>query len=274
MDLSVVVVNWNSGEHLERLLQSLQEIRRELREVIVVDNASEDQSPECARSLSWVNLLCQQENLGFAGAANLGIRTAEAPFVLLLNPDLMVVGAVLETLYHRIQNSADVAIDSGQLVDADHQNPQAFQLRPLPDWRRVLKDVLFFDELLDRPSSAVDRGWSEVEQPAAAFWLLRKTAWEGLGGFDTRFYPAWFEDVDFCKRARGRGWRILHLAEPAATHVGGLSLGRLGYRAFVEVYYRNLLRYLRKHHPRAYPLLWLPVKCGTWVRKYLLRRPA
>jgi GT2 family glycosyltransferase len=108
-----------------------------------------------------------------------------------------------------------------------------------------------------------------VEQPAAAFWVLRKSVWDQLSGFDEDFRPAWFEDVDFCRRAVDRGFQLLWFPEWEAIHRGGISLDVMNYPRFVRIYYRNLLLYWRKHHYRSLPLIWLPVKLGVLARLML-----
>ncbi len=215
MDLSAVIVNWNSGPYLNRLLGSLGVLSEDLAEVLVVDNASTDNSYEAVADFPRVRLLRMVANLGFAGAANHGIAVTKTRIVLLLNPDLELNPDSVRSLYAEINRRPTAAIVSGRLTDEDGFPQSDFQIRPLPTAWSVIRDVLFLDELLRcmaRPSRAPqtsivpatasmhseDRG-IEVEQPAAAFWLLRREAWEAVGGFDEQFQPAWFEDVDFCK---------------------------------------------------------------------------
>lgn len=284
MDLAVVVVNWNSGPCLRSLLESLSPLQNELKATLVVDNASEDGSLLCARNAAGIQIVRFERNEGFARAANEGIARAGVDFVLLVNPDVEVNAGSVRRLYSRILERPRAAIVCGPLVDRAGRS-QNFQLRPLPTLSNVLSDVLFLDEIAGwarrgrvkdarveacSNSSPGSPSGLEVEQPAAAFWLLRRQAWEEVGGFDSTFYPAWFEDVDFCKRLREKGWQILYFPHCPVFHQGGLALRRLGYRAFVGIYYGNLLKYMRKHHPRSYPLIWLPVRLGVWVRKRVI----
>ena len=289
MDLSAVIVNWNSGRHLGRLLGSLEVLGEELAEVLVVDNASTDQSADAAADFPRVRLLRMQGNLGFAAAANRGIAGTNTRFVLLLNPDLELNPGSVRSLYREMDRRPKTAIVSGELTDREGVPQTDFQIRPLPTGWSVIRDVLFLDELLRGltkpfrrsqvdlfPSAAsIDSNTQavEVEQPAAAFWLLRKEAWEAVGGFDEQFQPAWFEDVDFCKRVRAAQLQILHFpGYSAAIHHGGLALDRLGYEHFIEIYYSNLLRYLKKHHRTGYPLLWLAAQMGSWIRRRIISR--
>ncbi len=286
MDLSAVIVNWNSGRHLSRLLGSLGFLSEDLAEVLVVDNASTDQSPEAVADFPRVRLLRMLRNLGFAGAANHGIAETKTRIVLLLNPDLELNPDSVQSLYEEMNRRPTAAIVSGGLTGEDGVPQSDFQIRPLPTGWSVIRDVLFLDELIRgvaKPSrvpqtsivppalmDSEDQG-VEVEQPAAAFWLLRREAWEAVGGFDEQFQPAWFEDVDFCKRVRATQWKILHFpGHSAAIHHGGLALDRLGYERFVGIYYGNLLRYLKKHHRNGYPFLWPAVQAGSWIRRRVL----
>jgi len=277
MDLGVVIVNWNSGTYLARLLASLEPLLPELRSVIVVDNASKDGSAEAASRVAGVTLEQFPTNKGFAAAANQGIQQSDSSYVLLLNPDVEVRAETVRELYRRAGASQTLAIACGRLVNSDGSPQDKFQLRPLPGFWDVIADVLFLDELIKPipgrsafvPESAAG---VRVEQPAAACWLLRKQAWAELEGFDESFVPAWFEDVDFCKRLQLTRWEIRWFPDLEFIHRGGVSLDTLKYSDFLRFYYGNLLQYLKKHHPIWYPLLWLPVMAGSRTRMLLGRR--
>ncbi len=278
MRFSVVIVNWKSGPNLARLLRSLAPVSDAFGSVIVVDNAQGEEKGEAveafgdARSpLRWLQM---SANRGFAGGANAGIEETDGDWVLLLNPDIEVMQDSIRGLIRTACARPQAAILCGPLVSRDGSSQSDFQLRPLPTWSSVLSDALFLDEWrqLLRPSSlrgkqpAAPSTPCLVEQPAAAYWLLRRSAWKSIGGFDADFYPAWFEDVDFCKRLRQADWSILYLPDCPAWHQGGYSVDRLGRRRFLSIYYRNQLRYLRKHHPFAHLWLRWPVLAGMWIR--------
>lgn len=277
--LSAVIVNWNSGSCLARLLESMEPLGKKWARVMVVDNGSQDGSARPARGRDGVELVEAGENLGFAGAANRGIARVATPWVLLLNPDITLRAEAVETLRREVDERPRCGIATGTLLSASGRTPQ---IRPLPGPWSLLRDAVFLDELL--AAAGLDRRGDpeggepaandsslralEVEQPAAAFWMLRRRAWEAIGGFDGRFHPAWFEDVDFCRRLLAAGWEILHFPRlQVGTHLGGSSLDRLGYAAFVEIYYSNMLRYLAKHHRLAYPLVRPLIRLGALARR-------
>ena len=272
MDLSAVVVNWNSGVHLRRLIKSLEDV--ELERLLVVDNASTDDSLKGVTERTEVEIISNASNLGFAVAANQGIERIETPYLFLLNPDVEIDGSTVDSLVDAIRGRPSVALVCPTLVDkATGQTQFTFQISSLPSLRGVIADALFLEELVDRLRGSTpapdwnERESVEVEQPAAACWLMRRQAWADLGGFDERFTPAWFEDVDFCRRLAQSGWRCLLVPGVRAQHQGGYSVEALGRAHFTRIYYDNLLRYWHKHHRATYPLVWPAVRLGVLIRR-------
>jgi GT2 family glycosyltransferase len=280
VDLSFVIVNWNSRAYLSRLLDSIAPLKREVAKIVVVDNGSTDSSEMAVIEDELTELLPFSCNKGFARAANAGISRTKTPFVLLANPDILICPDTVTNLYREMELRPQAAIVCGALVSEEGEPQEVFQIRSLPTFKSVLIEVLFgyerarFLEPRRYQSSMNLKGTAphEVEQPAAAFWLLRKEAWSSIGGFDERFFPAWFEDVDFCKRLVAEGWQILYFPQWRISHRGGVSLKSLDYREFLAIYYGNLLRYWEKHHRASLPLIWLPVRLGWMVRRFWIRR--
>jgi GT2 family glycosyltransferase len=111
----------------------------------------------------------------------------------------------------------------------------------------------------------------DVEQPAGAALLVRRAAFQGAGGFDPSFQPAWFEDVDLCARLLESGWKLRYVPAARAAHVGGVSMRALAYRDFLPLYTRNLFRYLRRHAaPSVRALSRGAVAAGALLRLLLL----
>ena len=284
VDITILAINWNSGDCLERLLESLEDAAGDVSGIVVVDNASSDGSDECASRFSGVELERLESNIGFAAAVNRGFSRISNRYVLLVNPDIKFEDAreTLLELYLVAENNPRAAIVTCPLFDipADGGKSQAgFQFRPYPTLWNTLSDLLFIDELarLFKKGNEGIRG-RELEpgvielsgQPAAALWLARRSAWEASGGMDERFFPAWFEDVDFCLRLKKLGWKILFSEGPGKVfHKGGSSLDTLGFSGFLGHYNRNLLRFWRKHHPLSWPLVAVAVGVGYLARKAL-----
>ncbi len=188
-------------------------------------------------------------NLGFAGGVNVGAAAARAPAVLLLNPDAVPEPGALEALLDGLAAHPEAAGLAPRLIGPDGGPQHRWQLRRLPGLGTLLAQALFLPAGAgprDEPAES-----TPVEQPAAAALLLRRSALEAVGGLDGGFHPAWFEDVDLARRLAAAGERIVYWPRAVFRHGLGSSVPRLGYGLFLWIYYRNLVRYLRKHHGTA-----------------------
>jgi N-acetylglucosaminyl-diphospho-decaprenol L-rhamnosyltransferase len=196
-------------------------------------------------------------NPGFAAAVNRGFALTTAPFVLVLNPDCVL----LTTVDPMLAEFADPQVGAvgGRLVDAAGHTQAGFTVRRFPTPLSLAFEILGINRLF--PANAVNRRYrcldldlhqrQAVDQPAGAFLLIRRTAWQAIGGFDERFQPVWFEDVDFCKRLKTANWTIRYIPEAIAQHAGGHSVGRMSSTSKTLAWYGSLLRYSGKHLPRA-----------------------
>lgn len=277
--VSVVVVSWNARDHLAKCLDRLGAIRASgaspVADVVVVDNASEDGSGELVSTrYPGVRLLASGVNLGFAGGANRGIRGTGEEFVLLLNPDVEPTAEAVASLARALSGRPDAGAAGGLLVDRDGR-PQPGGVRRFPTLATWAVDLLLVDKVW--PSNPVTMRYLakdvdasgavvDVDQPAAACLLVRRSAFEAIGGFDEGFYPAWLEDVDFCRRLREARFRILLVPAAAFVHEGGVAMRRLG-PAFERIWYRNVERYVRKHHgPAGALVMKLLIVAGMTLR--------
>jgi GT2 family glycosyltransferase len=115
-----------------------------------------------------------------------------------------------------------------------------------------------------------------VDQPAGAFVMFRRDVWLMLGGMDERFYPIWFEDVDFCKRMKDAGFEIRYRPDVRAAHEGGHSAGRLASAIRFQYWYVSLLRYAEKHFaPARFRIVSAAVlaRCVSKLVALRVRRP-
>jgi N-acetylglucosaminyl-diphospho-decaprenol L-rhamnosyltransferase len=259
--VSILIVNWHARDPLARNLAALAGTPFE---IIVVDNASADGSADMvARDFPRVRLLRESANHGFAGGVNLARRLATSDRLLLLNPDIEATADAINALAHALDADPQIGAVGGRLVNPDGTPQHGFNIRRFPTLASIAVDLLLIDHLWpDNPASrrylARDLSLDEpadVEQPAAACLMVRASVFDALGGFDEQFYPAWFEDVDFCRRLRDAGYRLRY--EPRATfvHHGGVAMRTLGTGAFARIWYRNLTRYVRKAHGAAAAIL-------------------
>ncbi len=278
-ELSGVVVAWHDEEHLAELLAAWPADPRF--ELVVVDNGSragsglERLTPPGAPSPGpAVRLLAPGRNLGFAGGVNAGVAVARAPIVLVLNPDALPEPGALAALVEGFATHPDAAGLAPRLTGPDGAPQHAWQLRRLPSaWECWLQTLLVPPRLGVRREPPAG---APVEQPAAAALALRRDALAAAGGFDERFHPAWFEDVDLARRLRDAGAVLRYWPAARFRHRLGASVPRLGYPAFLWIYDRNLVRYLGKHHGRrwaAAATLALPFGMLARLALLPLRRP-
>jgi GT2 family glycosyltransferase len=258
VDVSVVVVAWNSADWIGRCLASIAAGCGTLtREVLVHDNASRDETAAKASAAFGAetgDVTRSATNDGFAGGVNRAMLRARGRFVLLLNPDCELQPGCVETLVARLEASPDAAGAAPLLVGDDGAPQSEFQLRRFPTLRTFVSELLMVERLTGS-SSEIDRYRCRdldpaveqpVEQPAGAALLLRRDVMASVGPLDERFAPAWFEDVDYCKRIAATGARLMFVPSARAVHHGGSSLDAMAPGEFVGVWYRNLWRYAEK----------------------------
>jgi GT2 family glycosyltransferase len=256
--ISVVVVNWNSGPLLERCVSSLTAHAPGC-EIIIVDNASTDGSEAFARKdAPAVRLISREENAGFAAACNAGWRQSAGDPVLFLNPDAECLPGAIGRLADAFSDAA-VWAAGGSLMDEKTRARQDCNVRAFPCVASAAAELLLLDEVWPRnrwtrAARLLDRRLDEaqdVDQPAAACLMVRREALQRLEGFDEQFYPAWFEDVDLCRRIVAAGGRIRFEPEARFLHRGGYSAERLRPEDFLLFFHTNQVRYFQKHHGEA-----------------------
>jgi N-acetylglucosaminyl-diphospho-decaprenol L-rhamnosyltransferase len=274
-DLTVVIVNYNAGEFLNRCLSSVTAAGGDIAvDVVVVDNASRDGSVvAAARAHPGIRLIENSDNRGFAAAANQGISATDAPFVFLLNPDAEITGGTLAALV-KVARERSRAGAVGCLV----RNPDG---TIQPSARRVPR---LFEALMHAflgPSLPGNRwsrsytmaGWDrsterEVEWISGSAMLLRRQALDDVGAFDEGYFM-YVEDVDLCTRLRSAGWKVLFSPEVEAVHAMGVS-SRGQSRRMAFAHSASIYRYFEKHRAQGARALLKPfVRAALWLRAEL-----
>jgi GT2 family glycosyltransferase len=256
-DVAALIVTYNSQDHIAECIAA---VNRVVGETVVIDNASGDRTAsEAARC--GARVITNLSNRGFAAAVNQGVRSTYAPFLLLLNPDASVcsgVNALVEecALPH-------VGAAGGQLCDSSGVPQRGFNVRRFPSPLALACEALLINRVW--PNNWVNRAYrylgldltkrAIVDQPAAAFLVFRRDAWEHIHGFDEGFFPVWFEDADFCRRLQNSGYQIVFQPAGQAKHAGAHSVSSLSLGQRTEYWYRSLLRYSNRHFGFAGRLL-------------------
>ena len=251
--LTVVVVNWNAGDQIRRCLESLEANYP----AIVVDNASTDGSCDGIDSMDNVMLINAGENLGFGKACNLGAMQASSEYVLFLNPDAAVFPGTIERSLQAMDGpaNANVGICGVQLVDAAGQ--VARSCARFPSLWTFFAQSIGLDRFVPKLGLLMTN-WrhdhtGQVDHVIGAYFLVRKSLFKNLKGFDERFF-LYLEDLDFSKRAQMTGWHSLYLADVQAFHAGGGTSNQIKARRLFYVL-RSRLIYADKHFGRM----------GTWL---------
>jgi N-acetylglucosaminyl-diphospho-decaprenol L-rhamnosyltransferase len=267
--VSIVIVNWNSDGLLESCVRSLLDNATGC-QIVIVDNASTDASLDFNMDAENISIIRNDNNIGFAAACNLGWNASAGAHVLFLNPDTEAYPDSIRSLEHVLIMDSSVWAVGGRLISPSGES--AAYLRPFPTIGRVAREMLLIDEILPidkRRSNKFNNSAvpMEIDQPAAACLMVSREALVKIGGFDETFSPAWFEDVDLCRRIWNRGGRILYHPAACFLHHGGYTLKRLTNQTFLEIFHSNQIRYFQKHHgKRAASLAKTLIFCGLLLR--------
>ncbi len=275
-DLAIVVVNYNTGDHLGRCISSAYGSTTELAlDVVVVDNASRDGSAERAVEMHpALRLLQNPVNRGFAAGANQGIRETDAPFVLLLNPDTQITGGTLEAFLKIAKERPSVGV-VGPLVRNPDGSVQPSARKVPGMWEGLVHAFLGRiapDNRFSRSYTMAE--WDrtserEVEWIAGSAMLLRREAVEAVGGFDEEYFM-YVEDVDLCTRLREAEWTVLFSPELEVTHETGVSV-RSAPRRMAFEHSRSIYRYFSKHVARGPTVALKPLaRAALWARAALI----
>jgi hypothetical protein len=248
--LSIVIVSFNARTDLVNCLLSLKKNPPSLpHEIIVVDNASTDGSPQAAQQIAGVRVIEMGRNAGFAAANNVGIREGRGDVLLLLNSDTLVPPGAIDALSGKLAATPSAAIAGPRLVDGEGHPELSFGRMISP-----------FNELRQKRRAA---DWIERETAREQFvdWvsgaclLVYRADAERAGLLDERFF-LYTEDVDFCHAVRSLGRKVLFTPVATITHLRGRSRSSRP-AASQRAYRESHVAFYEKHHPRWAPLLKL-----------------
>lgn len=262
VDLSIIIVNWNSREFVRKCVQSIYANTGGMTfEIIVVDNASYDGCGEMlAHDFSQVRFIQCEKNVGFAGANNMGFAQSRGNCLLFLNPDTEVVGHALNRLFETLDQFRDAGMAGARLLNSDG----TVQTSCIQSFPTVLNQLLG-TEILRRlfPHS---RLWgimalssnpskpSSVEVISGACIMIKRSIFQKVFGFDERYFM-YSEDLDLCYRVQEAGFNCLYVPDAQIVHHGGGSSG-LARSMFSTVMTReSVFRFLTFH--RGKPVAWL-----------------
>jgi GT2 family glycosyltransferase len=275
--IAAVIVNHNTCQALRDCLNSID--RSAASEVIVVDNASSDGSVEMLRKeYPWVKLYANQSNLGYGAAANQGIASCAAPYVLLLNGDTILQHGALGALAQYLTDHPEAAIVGPRLIDADGTLQASCYPFPTP-FHTILENSAWAGSLgrfirrkVPGLRSLYLRTWPHdsartVPWIKGAAMAIRRGPFEAISGFDDAFFM-YFEDADLCYRVQAAGWEVHFAPVTTVVHLGGASTSK--YRAEMAVeQIASTVRFYRRHSSRLRVLQLLLVLKSLMLAKWI-----
>jgi GT2 family glycosyltransferase len=276
-DLSITICSWNTLADLRACLQSLRQAKDEARfEVVVVDNNSEDGSPDMVEAeFPEFRLLRQSKNLGFTGGHNLALAERKGFHAALLNSDTVVHPGAIRDLAQAMKDHPDWGIIGPKLLNPDGSLQYSCRTWPNPfaaAFRNTLLGRLFPKNKLTR--SYLMEDWDhattrEVDWVSGAALFIRGETLEQIGGLDPEFFM-FCEDVDLCKRTWKAGQKVVYLPSAVITHAIGRSTDKAPNR-MIGRFHRSMFRYYQKHvisekPPLLRPLFLLGAGLGLSLR--------
>ena len=284
IDLSVLVVSWNVRDLLADCLASIAAgpvtliapdgtLHGEgdlLTEVIIVDSASSDGTPDLVRErFPWATLITCEQNVGFTRGNNLALARARGRHLLLLNPDTVVHDDALPALVHHLDTHPEVGIAGPRVLNADGSTQSTRRRFPTPltafvesTWLQGHAPRRFLDHyyVTDQPDDDI----CEVDWVQGCALIARRAVYKQIGGLDEG-YVMFSEELDWCRRARQAGWQVHYVGTACLTHYGGQSTAQVETRKHIY-FQQSKLRYFRKYHGRtfAFALRWFLLVSYAW----------
>ncbi len=239
--VSVVIPHYNGASYIRGCLQSVQASGWANYEIIVVDDASEDESLTIIRNeFPTVKVMRNEKNMGFAASCNRGIREAGGRIIILLNQDTIVGPDFIEQMAKQLMLNPLTGIAGAKLYQEDGHT--------LQHAGGILHDNALTDH---RGAGETDDGKyqeiADVDYVTGAAMGFRTELIERIGLLDEGYRPAYFEELDFCRRTVDEGFRVVFLPQAAAVHFESVVSGKLS-KKFLNRYHKNRIRYVLKNY--------------------------
>ena len=254
MDLSIIIVNYNVKEFLQNLLNSISKASSNIsKEIIIVDNASDDGSVEMIREkFPSAQLISNKENLGFGTANNQALTIAKGKYILLINPDTIVSEDTFEKLISFFDDNRDAGLAGCKILNPDGSLQLACRRSFPGPWTSFCK-VTGLSNLF--PNSKIFARYNltylsedqtyEVDAISGSFMMLRKEVYDNVGGFDEEFFM-YGEDLDICYRIQKSGYKVFYVHNTQIIHYKGESTKRSSMDE-TNMFYKAMHLFVKKH---------------------------
>jgi len=255
----VVILNWNGKQFLEKFLGTVVECSGEEADVYVADNASQDGSVEFIQStFPMVKLIRYLTNLGYTGGYNEALKQIDADYYILLNSDIEVTPHWITPVIEMMESDPDIAACQPKLLDYYHRDKFEYA-----GASGGFIDKYGYPFCRGRMFQTLEEDNGQYDDIAEVFWatgacfFVRSKVFHELGGFDNRFF-AHMEEIDFCWRAKNRGYRIMVCPQSKVFHVGGGTLPKQSWRkTFLNIRNNNIMLFKNLPSDRLFQVFLL-----------------
>jgi GT2 family glycosyltransferase len=271
--IDIVIVNWNSHDFLRKCVLSISNSKQFdlVSNVIIIDNNSTDDSLQLLPVNDKLQVLKNKENLGFAKACNQGFKMSQSKYILLLNPDAVLLENTVLASFDYMETHQDVDVLGCQLLnDSNHITPTCARFpKPINFVYHSLGLSKIWPKLFHPPTLMTDWNHQEsrfVDQVMGAYMFMRKSVFEKAGYFDERFF-VYFEELDFSLRLKNAGGKSFYHSGIQAIHTGmGTTETVKAFRLFLSL--NSRLKYAKKHFSM---FGYLTVAFFTFTIEFLMR---
>ncbi len=260
-EVTIIILTYNSESYIESLLKSLKDFAKG-QEIIVVDNASSDETTKIAKKFDSSKVIETGENLGFAKGINLGSKKARGRFLLFLNPDAAFEKGNIEDLTKIFESHEKVGVVGGKLIGKDGKPEKS--AGKFFNFFEVVMIALGLDEKFGLRYSP--EKITKVDFVSGGFMMAEKELFQKLSGFDENFFM-YVEDMELCYRVKKSGYKVYFTPEVVISHVGQGSSNRSF--AVINIY-KGIIYFFKK---QKYPIEYFTVKlifCSKAITLYLL----
>jgi GT2 family glycosyltransferase len=271
--LSIIIISFNVEKLLKECLESIyKETKNAPLDIWVIDNASGDRSvPMLKENFPQVRLIENAENLGFTRANNQAIRQCRSDYVLLLNPDTVILDGALDKMVRFMDENPEVGVSGCRLVNEDGSLQLACR-RSLPSPAVAFYRLTGLSRLFPRSKVMARYNLTyldpdqpnEVDAVSGAFLLIRKQVIDRIGLLDENFW-IYGEDIDWCIRAQRAGWKVMYYPDARVLHYKGIGCStnnrKTRYEFYRAMYLFHKKHFAQDHSPLTNGLIYTGIFC-------------
>lgn len=252
-EISFIIVNYQSREHLARCLASIQKLVEINAEIIIVNNDSLPLESSFSDNFQ-LKIIQAPKNMGFGSGVNLGAHSASGKYLFLINPDAEIVSASLQKISREFEQNKNLAILGAKIIDERDEMQAWIAGESITPWRIIKNNLgLSQDQAIQKQKNNFPVDWV-----SGGAMLIHKDLFQKVGGFDEKIF-LYYEDIDLCRRVKKLGFDILYFPTLIVRHSGGKSFTNKTTQK--KYYYQSQEYYFQKHFGKlaGFLMKWLQI---------------